>query len=426
MNIHLISAILKSVWAIDPEASLSYAPLLSNLIGTGLKLEVEFDGQEFKPFAWSTPEEDPIDLDTPESMENLPQGSIAIIPLKGPLMKNDQYCGPAGMATIGNYIKTADKSEKIDAIILHIDSPGGTVDGTSDLAEIVKNTSKPILAFADGMMGSAAMWIGSATKEIIAANNKTQAGSIGTMLSFVDLQPAFEALGVKFHSIVADQSSDKNKIWEELRAGKYENYKKEVLNPLAADFIAAIKQNRPKVKDDQLTGKVYFAENLVGTLVDSIGNFDYAVQRASALAAEYKKSLESQTKKPLSMKKQYKSVNALLAVEKLEAQEDGVFLNEDQVAAIDAALEKGGTDATSLEAANTAKTTAEADLATAQATIASKDAEIAQLKQTAGADPAKVIAAADPAKTSEKDSNVTDGKKDFMANLDAVGKEFLQ
>ena len=95
-------------------------------------------------------------------------------------MKNDQYCGPAGMATIGNYIKTADKSEKIDAIILHIDSPGGTVDGTSDLAEIVKNTSKPILAFADGMMGSAAMWIGSATKEIIAANNKTQAGSIGT------------------------------------------------------------------------------------------------------------------------------------------------------------------------------------------------------------------------------------------------------
>jgi len=50
MNIHLISAILKSIWAIDPDAALSYAPLLSNLIGTGMKLEVKFDGQEFKPF----------------------------------------------------------------------------------------------------------------------------------------------------------------------------------------------------------------------------------------------------------------------------------------------------------------------------------------------------------------------------------------
>ena len=423
MNIHLISAILKNVWAIDPDAALSYAPLLSNLIGTGLELEFKFEGQEFNPFCISAASA--INGGRWTNWNDVPEGSIAVIPLKGPLMKEDQYCGPAGTSTIGKVIKAADKSANIDAIILHVDSPGGTVDGTMDLAEIIANTNKPIIAFADGMVASAALWIGSAADEIIASNNKTQIGSVGVILSFADLQPAYEKLGVKFHSIVADQSPDKNKIYEDLRAGKYDDYKKEVLNPLAADFIAAIKQNRPGVKDDQLTGKVFFAENLVGSLIDSIGNFDYAVQRASELAAQHKKETSIKTKNSTSMKKQYASVNKLLAVDQLEAQEEGVYLSEDQVASIDAALEKGSADATALQAANDAKAAADAELATAQASITAKDAEIAQLKQTAGADPAKVVSQKETVAGAEKDANVTSDKKSFEENLEAIRNEMM-
>lgn len=335
-------------------------------------------------------------------------------------MKDDQFCGPAGMVTIGNLIKSLDQNPNIDAIILDVDSPGGTVDGTMDLAEIIANVSKPILGFANGFVASAALWIISASKEVIASNNKAQIGSVGTIMSFADLQPAYEKLGVKFHSIVSDQSPDKNKMYEDLRAGKYDDYKKEVLNPLTADFIASIKKNRPGVKDDQLTGKVFFAENLVGSLVDSIGNFDYAVQRASELAAQHKKNLELQTKKPVSMKKQYANVNTLLDVEQLEAQDEGVFLNEDQVAAIDAAIEKGNQATTALQAAGDAKTKAEADLAAAQASIASKDAEIAQLTKGAGAEPAKVVSEKETVSGGEKSENLTDPKKSFLENLEAV------
>jgi len=422
MNIHLISTILKSVWAIDPDAALSYAPLLNNLIGTGFKTEFSFDGQKFNPSVIDDfPDDDDIDN---EKLEVDRKRKVAVVPIKGPLMKDDQWCGPAGMASIGAYIKELDNDDNIDAILLHIDSPGGTVDGTMDLAEIVANTTKPVVAFADGLMASAAMWIGSAANEIIASNKKTEIGSIGVMLSFADLQPAYEKLGVKFHMIVADQSKDKNRIYEDLRQGKYEEYKKEVLNPLAADFISAIKQNRPGVKDDQLTGKVFFAEDLVGSLVDSIGNFDYAVQRASELAAQHKKELESKTKKPVSMKKQYAHVNKVLEVDQLEAQEEGVFLNEDQVASIDAAIEKGNKDATNLQAATAAKEKADADLAAAQKTIQEKDAEIAQLKQSAGAESAKVISETEIPAGGEKDANVVSENKSFEENLDAIQKEF--
>ena len=432
MNIHLISAILKNIWAIDPDAALSYAPLLNNLIGTGMKLEVEFKGQEFQPFAIHiggrieiNPNKDRYEDQWFDNMQKLPEGSIVTIPLNGPLMKQDQYCGPVGMAAMGKVILAADKATNVAAIILSIDSPGGTVDGTMDLAEIVANTSKPIIAFADGLMASAAMWIGSAADEIIASNNKAQVGSIGVMMSFADVQPAYEAIGVKFHSIVAEQSKDKNALFEAVRAGKYDDYRKEVLNPLAADFIAAIKQNRPGVKDDQLTGRVFFAESVIGSLVDSVGNFDYAVQRASELAAQHKKEISIKSKNPTSMKKQYANVNKLLEVDQLEAQEEGVFLNEDQVSAIDTALANGTQAATDLQTATAAKEKAESDLAAAQQSIQEKDAEIAQLKKTAGAEPAKVISEKETASNGEKDSNVVSEEKSFEENLDVIRKEFF-
>ena len=124
------------------------------------------------------------------------------------------------------------------------------------------------------------------------------------------------------------------------------------------------------------------------------------------------------------MKKQYANVNQTLGVEQLEAQEEGVFLNEDQVASIDAALDQGSKDAATLQEATAAKEKAEGELATAQATIASKDAEIAQLKQTPGAEPAKVISSKETASNGEKSENVTDPEKGFEENLAAV-KELL-
>jgi len=168
MNYHLISSILKGVWALDQNTALSYAPLINNVIGNS-PIAFEFDQANFSLHS--------IDRTSAvssrhNSLSDAPQRSIAVIPLSGPLMKNDQSCGPIGMATIGNYIKEADSNPNIDGIILKIDSPGGTVDGTVALAEIVSNTSKPIIAFADGLIASAALWIGASADEIIAATNK--------------------------------------------------------------------------------------------------------------------------------------------------------------------------------------------------------------------------------------------------------------
>lgn len=422
MNSHLISAILKSIWAIDPQAALSYAPLLSNLLGqSGIKIEFNFDGQKFKPYS--------VVASTSKyswysGWDKAPKGSVAVIPLQGPLMKNDQYCGPIGMETIGQIIQEADESHNIDAIILKIDSPGGTVDGTVALSEIIKKTQKPTIAFVDGLMASAALWIGSAADEVIASDNKAEIGSVGVVLSFADLQPAYEKLGIKFHHIVSDLTKDKNKMFEDIRNEKYDEFKKEILNPLADDFINAIKLNRPGVNENQLTGKMFFAENLKGTIIDSIGNIDYAAKRAFELSEERNSNNSKNNNSNSAKMENYESINKTIGVDKLESSDDGIFLNEDQLEKINSALEKGGQDAVALQTANDEKKKTEDSLAEVNKTIKSQITEIEELKKNPGADTAKAVTDKDNISESDKDKNVTSDDKSFMENLDAVEKEF--
>ncbi len=403
----------------DESAAISYAPLLSNIIGQS-PVAFEFDEKQFEVSSYERSTATYSKWNG--GFRDAPKGSIAVIPLSGPLMKNDQFCGPRGMATIGSIIKEADNSDNIDGIILKIDSPGGTADGTSDLAEIVKGTSKPIIAFADGLIASAALWIGASADEIIAANNKTQIGSIGVILSFADLQPAYEKLGVKFHNVVADQSKDKNKMWQEIQQGKYDNYKKEVLNPLAEDFINHIKENLPNVKNDQLTGSVFFAENVIGSLVNSVGNFDYAIERLTELIDENKSNTNS--KNNTATMKKFKAIDKVVGAD-LQTTDEGAHLNNDQLESINSSIEQGATDAAALETATAAQATAETAQATAEANLVTANETIATLKDKPGAESAVVITGSDKVIPKDGDKNVTNDSKGFMENVDAIEAEFL-
>ncbi|MCK9994355.1 MAG: hypothetical protein Dbin4_02875, partial [Alphaproteobacteria bacterium] len=81
---------------------------------------------------------------------------VAVIPLMGVLQKRTSWeteiFGDTAMQEVGAMVQAADADPSINSIILAIDSPGGTVDGTEELAAIVAAVSKPVIAIADGMM----------------------------------------------------------------------------------------------------------------------------------------------------------------------------------------------------------------------------------------------------------------------------------
>lgn len=453
MNYQLAAAILKNKWAIEPNFAMNSAGLVADILAGNIEVEANAEEQN-KPVAIGIDarrRNSPNGTYTYYGWDDAPENSIALIKIQGSLMKNNQSCGPIGMAQIGERIKEADKNQNFVGILLQIDSPGGTVDGTQTLAEIVKNTQKPTLAFVDGLMASAALWIGSSADEVWASTADDEVGSVGVLMSFMDIQPYYESLGVKFHTITATPSTEKVKMWEDLRAGKYDAYRKEFLDPIAQTFIDAVKENRPGVEEEHLTGKVFLAKNSLGIFVDQIGKFEAALDRIYELTEEQNRA-QGQTgsgqaannySPKITEMKQYKNVNAALGVEQLEAHDGTVSLNEEQLEALDTQLAQdpdgelqGQIDSATGTIAERDATIADlnAQVETANNTVAERDAtietlnaEIAELKGEAANNGAKVHVKNDGSKTKDASEGkpVTEKYDNPLEAIDEVAKEYL-
>jgi len=409
-NFVLLSQIFRGKWFIEPNFALSQGPILAGLINGQTAVEPYDESTEQKAcnYAYSLkPGADAIGTFSLKYRSNeIPEGSIAIIRLNGSLMKADN-CGDPGMATVGRYIKQADKHPNISKIILHIDSPGGTVDGTENLADIVKSTETPIEGYVDGMACSAAAWILSACDKAWASNDFNELGSIGILLSFTDVQGYYEKMGVKFHTITASTSPDKVKWFQDLKEGKYENYIKEVLDPIDERFMETIKRNLPGVKDEHLTGKVFFAKDVIGVFVDGIKTLDQIISESISSSNSGTASANNQNLK--SMEK-LTALVALLAVANLQLTADndgGLYLNAEELEALNTAIEDAGNvDAEALTAerdnAMAAQQTAESNLSAANERITELEA---QLDEKPGAESATAKKATDATKTSKSEDD---------------------
>ena len=382
-NYNLIKSILSEPWAIT-ELSLE---MLSPMIATLFDNRLEFEKGD--PIL---PEVRTIGSGSASGSSSERSYGISIISIKGAMTKDDQYCGPAGMATMGNWVKSADDDSNVDAIILKLDTPGGTVVGTEEFGNIIKNTKKPIIAFVDDMCCSGGYWLATQCDEIIANNNHATVGSIGVMMSFMDEQPYLESLGIKFHTIRADQSGDKNKIYDDLRAGKYTDYKAKVLNPLADKFIGIVKDARPGVEDTQIKGDTYFAHTVVGSLVDSIGNLDYAIERAVALCEENQGTIDhganaTETNPKPNSAENMKKITILGTEYEINA-EGNIVLSEAQASAIVTALEESDKRQETITAHEATISAHAATIQTNTQTISELEAKITELEKEPGAESA--------------------------------------
>lgn len=223
-------------------------------------------------------------------------GEVLVLNLSGPLMKTD-YCGAPGMESLAQAIMAAEADSSISSIMLRVDSPGGTVDGTHNLARTVAASSKMGVAYVDGMMCSAAYWIGSTAPEIISsdanAGHLATIGSIGTMAQFVDMTQANAQRGIKVTTVYASKSTRKNQYSRDLAAGKYDRLVTE-LDALNETFISHVQQYRGdklrKRGDNVFEGDTYNANDALRLgLIDRIGTWNYAVKRSIQISKTIKR-----------------------------------------------------------------------------------------------------------------------------------------
>jgi protease-4 len=213
---------------------------------------------------------------------------VRVMSVAGPLMKADQECGPRGLMSLANDLQRASRDQEISAVLLRMDTPGGQVFGTQSVVDGVKAcqaAGKPVVALVeDGLLCSAGYWIGSAADTIIATHETCTIGSIGVMASWMDAQPYFEKMGVKFHEVYAEQSSQKNADFAAAARGDYKAVKTN-LTAIAGTFLGDVRANRGSRLNEKLfnssgasAGKTGFASwaGDIG-LIDAMGSFQDAI-----------------------------------------------------------------------------------------------------------------------------------------------------
>lgn len=213
----------------------------------------------------------------------------AVIPVIGALTKRGNMCS-YGVADYSEWFANAQNDSSVGSIVLHLDGPGGNVDGVPQFAEQIANSNKPVVGFVDGMAASAHYWLASQSNKIMMSHSVVSSvGSIGVLAASIDQSGMLEKQGIKVEIIRASKSVDKARyngiepLTDELKA----QYIQE-LDAVNESFISAVKAGRPQLSstnEDVFTGKLYGGNKAIALgMADEIGNLTAAIELAQQLS----------------------------------------------------------------------------------------------------------------------------------------------
>jgi|ERR1051326_2651919 signal peptide peptidase SppA len=198
---------------------------------------------------------------------------IAHIPIGGPIGKGlgkfEKGAGAVDVADVMEDLDAAEEDANVKAIILDIDSPGGMVSGTPELADRVAACNKPIYAFTSGMMCSAAYWVGCACDGIFATKS-ADLGSIGVYVPYLDQSKRYENAGLKMEVISSGKYKGAGVPGTSLNADHRE-FLQERVDDIAKMFYGHVQRNRAEATADDMQGQVFKAEAaLAKGLIDEV------------------------------------------------------------------------------------------------------------------------------------------------------------
>lgn len=193
---------------------------------------------------------------------------VAVIPIYGVLAKNlsafEESCGGGtDISPIAHALSQAAADPEVLKIVLDIDSPGGEVTGIPELGARIRRTAviKPVIAFSDATIASAAYWIASQADEIYVTPSSRQ-GSIGVYAAWLDETVALEMRGLKLELFAAGKhkamGSPGRGLTDEERGMMQDG-----VDSIYADFKAAILSQRPGIADGTMQGQMFRAGDAV-------------------------------------------------------------------------------------------------------------------------------------------------------------------
>lgn len=211
---------------------------------------------------------------------------VAIIPVEGAMMKEVSKFGGSSTIQIRRGLRAAAADPDVKAILLAIDSPGGTVAGMTELTDAVSaaNRQKPVYAQINDLGASAAYWMASQTRSI-SANKTALVGSIGTVAIVEDSSKAYEMAGVVVHVVSTGDYkgafADGAPVTEEQLADL-----QATVDGVNAFFLAGVSQGRGMAIADVKAvadGRLHLADDAQALgLVDHVRSMDATLEAIRA------------------------------------------------------------------------------------------------------------------------------------------------
>lgn len=212
---------------------------------------------------------------------------IAHVRASGPLMKHaSSFSSSASTVLMRREIRQAAADPNVRGILLSLDSPGGTVAGTRELANEVAAAAavKPVHGFAEDMAASAAYWVISQTARL-SANATALVGSIGTYTVIHDLSAMASQQGIKVHVVRAGDMKGAGTPGTEVTPAQLAEMQR-TIDALNSHFLQGVESGR-KMTSEMVKllndGRVHVGSAALDLkLIDAVGTYDDAVSALEA------------------------------------------------------------------------------------------------------------------------------------------------
>jgi len=215
----------------------------------------------------------------PSSKENLTPNDLQQIELVGPVME---------VSEVLEQIESATQNEQIKGVLINVDSPGGAVAPSIEIAYAIKRLKsiKPVIVYAKGTIASGSYYASIWANEII-ANPGSMVGSIGVVMQGADLSELMDTIGIKSQSVQAGKYKKigtPDRPWESYEIdelnkviqGTYDMFTRDVASARGLDI---------NQRDNYANAHIFTAQQAqeVG-LIDSIGVAYEAKEKLIALS----------------------------------------------------------------------------------------------------------------------------------------------
>lgn len=223
--------------------------------------------------------------------------SIAVVEMEGPIgprLKANEYV---------KLFRSLEENDSVRAVVLDIDSPGGSATASSYMHLAVKSLAakKPVISFISGIGASGAYMLAAPTTRIVAIPGAI-IGSIGVISMRPLVYEAMERIGLKMHVTKSDRLKDMGSMFREATPEEQAK-EQELIDDLYDQFLEVVAEGRGMEKErvrEVATGEVYTARRCAELgLVDELGDLERAIDLAAELGNTARKPVWTKPKRTL-------------------------------------------------------------------------------------------------------------------------------